>query len=531
MENRKFIARSARVITKHQIVSCLSIALFLQLSAVFALSPESPILGKYSYDAVNYILLMEGGIFTEQHITDLHALDASQPELGGAALEQEAVSLADGTYVVDAARIILTYVYDQYEVKYGIVEGDYISGQGIVINEKPYVKRGVSQTLPASSQSVGVMSADALPNNPLTTYDYDTDTQYEIIDSGIKAWQWHTAEAMRALNDNRYSIGYGSPLSLKPQYWTWTNRIGWGGWTPNASVRPSESIAWYFSDEPRREGYHTECITAARAVFCKGLLDTVGEEAFDEWFGDPNTDNRSHLVISHKGYAPSPLHYNKRIYSENQLVKGDWVYFQNCASSSSCPNIGVYQGLNAITQNSSNPRTYVGLGVPRPGAYPWTSQQIIYDLSVKCAIAGCQRVQDVQLWTSYVIIASANYFDNFIDRMNPIEISRSTGNNQTISHLSGSKGDHRHYRFVVPPDITRVSITTSGGWGDCDIYAKQDCWASPSLFDHASDSDSNAEAISITENVAGVWYIALHACEDYVDMNITVTDQSNISFN
>jgi hypothetical protein len=43
----------------------------------------------------------------------------------------------------------------------------------------------------------------------------------------------------------------------------------------------------------------------------------------------------------------------KIIDGESDLVRGDWVYFQNWVTANNCPSINPLQGENAICQNSS----------------------------------------------------------------------------------------------------------------------------------------------------------------------------------
>jgi len=237
-------------------------------------------------------------------------------------------------------------------------------------------------------------------------------------EDGIKTWQGNIAGAMKALNNNLSGIWYsanGIPY-LDSDYWTGTFQ---SGWTPNANKEPSAAIEWYFSNL-RGTGYSTECRMAAAACVYKGLLDTVGKTAFNEWF----RNHRSDLCLA--GTTPSPLLVIKRISSENDLIKGDWVYFQNFVDASSCPYVGALQGENAIVQTSNGIRTYIGLGLPPRGGEPMTSIDMCEYLGLEYLniVFGnenidyeeaerCLPTRDVMLARAAVLTASPAYFANF----------------------------------------------------------------------------------------------------------------------
>jgi hypothetical protein len=333
------------------------------------------------------------------------------------------------------------------------------------------------------------------------------------IEAGYKTWQWQIGKAMQDLNNNYGGIWYcssGGPR-LNSAYWTWNTTIGDGGWIPNRYVDPSTAVEWYYRDMSSSQGC-TECLMAARSTYYKGLLETVGSTAFNDQF----RNNRNHVVISNRSYAPTPVAISRVTSSEADLARGDHVYFRNWTSAAACRDIGAWQGENSITMSSSGARTFIGLGLPGRGGSPLTASAVLTRLWNTFSASGCPQTRTGQLNT-YAITGNPLYFENFTSLVNVIN------NGVGIWELSGGTGSIKHYKLVVPAGSTSFEVKTSGGTGDCDLYVKRDQWATRALYNARSISSTNTERVAVTADAPGTWYIALRGYKAYSGLNIVAT--------
>jgi hypothetical protein len=77
--------------------------------------------------------------------------------------------------------------------------------------------------------------------------------------------------------------------------------------------------------------------------------------------------------------------------------------------------------------------------------------------------------------------------------------------------ISGSSNSYKLYSIDVPAGQTHLEVTTSGGWGDVDLYVK--LGSAPGMFDFDGRSFGGGthEHVNISDPAAGTWYIMLDA--------------------
>tara|TARA_R110000851_G_scaffold333555_1_gene516639 strand:- start:146436 stop:148070 length:1635 start_codon:yes stop_codon:yes gene_type:complete len=85
------------------------------------------------------------------------------------------------------------------------------------------------------------------------------------------------------------------------------------------------------------------------------------------------------------------------------------------------------------------------------------------------------------------------------------------GNGQAKSNLSASTGQTLKYIADLPANATQVTVTMSGGSGDADLYVRQGSEPTLSEYDCAPYISGNNEQCSITNPVAGRYYINLQS--------------------
>ncbi|MDP9862415.1 MULTISPECIES: collagenase [Streptosporangium] len=89
------------------------------------------------------------------------------------------------------------------------------------------------------------------------------------------------------------------------------------------------------------------------------------------------------------------------------------------------------------------------------------------------------------------------------------------GRNCQRGNLSAPAGDYRYLYLYVPAGTTKLTITSSGGTGNADLYYNPTTWASTSAHTHRSTNSGNNETLTITNPPTGYNYISLHAAQSF----------------
>ena len=100
---------------------------------------------------------------------------------------------------------------------------------------------------------------------------------------------------------------------------------------------------------------------------------------------------------------------------------------------------------------------------------------------------------------------------------------------QTVTNISGSNHSVAYYRISVPAGQTKLTITTSGGSGNCDIYVKFNGTPSTSTYDYKSSLSNNNETITINNPASGTWYIMLYGYAAYSGLSLLAHYESAVT--
>jgi alpha-tubulin suppressor-like RCC1 family protein len=92
-----------------------------------------------------------------------------------------------------------------------------------------------------------------------------------------------------------------------------------------------------------------------------------------------------------------------------------------------------------------------------------------------------------------------------------------------VTGISGASGSNRHYLITVPAGATQLSVSTTGGTGDMDLYVNFGAQATATNADCDSESASTAESCVISNPAAGEWYIMLLGYTAYSGVSLTAT--------
>ncbi len=95
----------------------------------------------------------------------------------------------------------------------------------------------------------------------------------------------------------------------------------------------------------------------------------------------------------------------------------------------------------------------------------------------------------------------------------------------TATGLSAPSNDYRYFKVTVPSNAQRLQFSTSGGTGDCDIYAAYKHVPVP-VYEYFSRRRGNTDSIVVRKPEAGVWYVLLQAFSPYsgVSLNVSISN-------
>lgn len=96
-------------------------------------------------------------------------------------------------------------------------------------------------------------------------------------------------------------------------------------------------------------------------------------------------------------------------------------------------------------------------------------------------------------------------------------------NGTPVSGLSGAASSWQYFKITVPSGQTSLAITTSGGTGDEDLYVKRGAQPTTSTYDNRSIVTGNSESVTVSNPVAGDYYIGLYGYAAYSGVTLKAT--------
>lgn len=105
----------------------------------------------------------------------------------------------------------------------------------------------------------------------------------------------------------------------------------------------------------------------------------------------------------------------------------------------------------------------------------------------------------------------------------------------TRTGISGSTGNYKYFRIAVPAGAASLRIKSSGGAGNCNLYARKGALPTTSVYDRSSVTSTNAEGIGFNNPASGSWYILVHGASSYsgvsllADYLIPITLANNVA--
>jgi large repetitive protein len=96
-------------------------------------------------------------------------------------------------------------------------------------------------------------------------------------------------------------------------------------------------------------------------------------------------------------------------------------------------------------------------------------------------------------------------------------------NGVAITGLGGVAGSTRYYAIEVPAGATRLTVATSEGSGDVDLYIRRGALPQEYVYDCRPFRPGNEETCSIAAPAAGFWYVMLRGHGAYAEVRLVAS--------
>jgi large repetitive protein len=97
-------------------------------------------------------------------------------------------------------------------------------------------------------------------------------------------------------------------------------------------------------------------------------------------------------------------------------------------------------------------------------------------------------------------------------------------NGVAVMGIGGEAGSVRYYAIQVPAGATQLTVGTSGGTGDVDLYIRRDGLPQEFVYDCRPFRPGNEETCTVTSPAAGYWYIMLRGHAAYADVRLVASN-------
>jgi Zn-dependent metalloprotease len=96
-------------------------------------------------------------------------------------------------------------------------------------------------------------------------------------------------------------------------------------------------------------------------------------------------------------------------------------------------------------------------------------------------------------------------------------------NGVAVTGIGASTGSWKHYKITVPASQSSLAIVMSGGTGDGDMYVKRGAQPTSTVYDYRPYLNGNNETVTVTNPVAGDWYISIYAYSTFASVTLKAT--------
>ncbi|WP_412538872.1 collagenase [Longispora sp. K20-0274] len=95
------------------------------------------------------------------------------------------------------------------------------------------------------------------------------------------------------------------------------------------------------------------------------------------------------------------------------------------------------------------------------------------------------------------------------------------GQNCKRSNVSATAGNLAYFYIYLPAGVSTLTISSTGGTGNADLYYNPATWATPTAYTARSTNAGNTESITVTNPAAGYRYISLSATTAFSGVTVS----------
>lgn len=92
-----------------------------------------------------------------------------------------------------------------------------------------------------------------------------------------------------------------------------------------------------------------------------------------------------------------------------------------------------------------------------------------------------------------------------------------------VTGIAGSANSSRHYVIVVGNGASQLTVTTTGGTGDADLYLRAGTPPTTVISDCDSETSTSSESCTISNPAAGPWHVLVYGYSAYANVTLTAT--------
>lgn len=93
-----------------------------------------------------------------------------------------------------------------------------------------------------------------------------------------------------------------------------------------------------------------------------------------------------------------------------------------------------------------------------------------------------------------------------------------------LTNVGGPKASNKIWTINVPAGRSSLTIKTSGGLGNCDMYLQLNTAPSLTTYLARSNGYTNSESITLTSPAAGTYYVMLHGYTSFSGVTLLAND-------
>ena len=129
--------------------------------------------------------------------------------------------------------------------------------------------------------------------------------------------------------------------------------------------------------------------------------------------------------------------------------------------------------------------------------------------------------------TYYVMLRGYSSYNNasLLGELTTSGGSTGEGGGGSVTDISASSGQWKHYTLEVPAGMSTLDIDMSGGTGDGDLFVRFGSQPTSSSYDCRPYKSGNNESCSFSNPQAGTWHISINAYQTF--SGVTLNAQYN----